>query len=61
LTEIICAPGFGEQNVLQATASVEQYSRHPLAQAVLDAAKARSLSLTDVSDVSERPGAGLTG
>jgi heavy metal translocating P-type ATPase len=61
LTEIICAPGFSEQNVLQATASLEQYSRHPLAQAVLDAARARSLPLTDVSDVSERPGAGLVG
>jgi len=61
LTEIICAPGFSEQNVLRTTASLEQYSRHPLAQAVLDAAKARSLPLTDVSDVSERPGAGLVG
>lgn len=61
LTEIICMPGFDEQTVLGITASLEQFSRHPLAQAVLDAAQERSRPLSDVANVSERPGAGLVG
>src|ERR1700688_3126862 len=32
LTEIQCAPGFEEKNVLSAAASLERYSKHPLAQ-----------------------------
>ncbi|MBV9075483.1 MAG: cadmium-translocating P-type ATPase [Acidobacteria bacterium] len=61
LTEIIAVPGFSEDMVLRAATSLEQYSRHPLAQAVLDAARSRSLSLGEVADVSEQPGAGLLG
>src|SRR5215469_28470 len=61
LTEIICAPGFDEPMVLGVTASLEQFSRHPLAQAVRDAARNRFLPLHEVSDVSEQPGAGLVG
>jgi cation transport ATPase len=34
LTEIQCAPGFEEKYVLSAAASVERYSKHPLAQAI---------------------------
>ena len=33
-----CAPGFEEKNVLSAAASLERYSKHPLAQAILNAA-----------------------
>jgi len=54
-------PGFKQDTVLGITASLEQFSRHPLSQAVLDAAHRRSLPLSDVFDVSERPGAGLMG
>src|SRR6202166_3713366 len=38
LTEVLCAPGFEEKDVLSAAASLERYSKHPLAQAVLGAA-----------------------
>ena len=46
---------------LQYVASLERYSKHPLASAVLAAADAEGLSLLEVEDVSEAPGAGLRG
>jgi Cation transport ATPase len=39
LTSVICAPGFEESEVLQAAAALERYSRHPLADAVVQAAR----------------------
>lgn len=61
LTEIVCAPGFNRDRVLQLAASVEQYSKHPLAGAILAAARASNLALESVSEMSERPGEGLEG
>jgi P-type E1-E2 ATPase len=42
-------------------ASLERYSKHPLAGAVLATARARGLELRDVDEVREPPGAGLRG
>jgi heavy metal translocating P-type ATPase len=53
--------GVSEAEVLQLVASIEQYSKHPLAQPVLDYAKKLQIVLVDVSDVSEIPGQGLRG
>jgi len=61
LTETICAPGFDKNVVLSAAASLEQYSKHPLASAILAAAKAANLQLDPVTQMSERPGEGLNG
>jgi heavy metal translocating P-type ATPase len=61
LYEISCAPGFTSEQVLQAVASLERYSKHPLARAVLDAAQVANLPADSVSDISERPGEGLRG
>ncbi|HTL28896.1 MAG TPA: heavy metal translocating P-type ATPase, partial [Tepidisphaeraceae bacterium] len=61
LTEIIVASGFDEADVLSLAASLEVYSKHPLANAVLSAAEARSIPKRDVIDVHEPPGQGLTG
>lgn len=61
LTEMLCAPGFLEADVLRATASLERYSRHPLAKAILDAASARNLPFDPVVKMSETPGEGLRG
>jgi heavy metal translocating P-type ATPase len=61
LTDVLCAPGSDERQVLGYAASLEQYSRHPLAQAVLAAAKAQDIDLAVPTGVSERPGQGLVG
>jgi heavy metal translocating P-type ATPase len=61
LTRIVCAPGFREADVLVTAASVERYSKHPLAMAILDLARQRGCALSPVSQVSEPPGAGLRG
>lgn len=61
LSEIVCAPGFAEQEVLQITASIERYSKHPLSGAILEAARKANLPTEIVSEISERPGEGLRG
>lgn len=55
------ARGFSEREVLQIAATLEQYSKHPLAEPVLVAARAQGVELREASNVSERPGEGLTG
>jgi P-type E1-E2 ATPase len=57
----IYARGISEDDLVQITASLEQYSKHPLAKAVLDESKKRSLVTLPVTSVSERPGEGLKG
>jgi heavy metal translocating P-type ATPase len=61
LTEVICAGGTEESDVLRAAASLERYSKHPLARAILDAASRTNLPLDAVTKVSESPGEGLLG
>lgn len=61
ITRIITAPEFDENRVLASAASIERFSRHPLADAIRRDADNRSLDLPEVSEVSERPGQGLTG
>ena len=61
LTDIVSARSAEENEVLRAAASLEQYSKHPLARAILDAASKRNLPLDPVVKVSERPGEGLSG
>jgi heavy metal translocating P-type ATPase len=60
LTDTHIAPGFSSDEVLTLVASLERYSRHPLARAVLAAHRAPS-ALPEASEVSEPPGAGLRG
>jgi heavy metal translocating P-type ATPase len=61
LTEIISSSTFDPIQVLKLAASLERYSKHPLASAVLKAARDRSLPLQEAASISEPPGAGLTG
>lgn len=61
LTEILPAAGFTRDEILTAVASLERYSRHPLASAMIDAAAEAKLPLQDARHVSERPGEGLRG
>jgi P-type Cu+ transporter len=48
-------------DVLRIAASLEQASEHPIARAVVAAAKARNLVLTSPTDVAAEPGAGIRG
>jgi heavy metal translocating P-type ATPase len=61
LMEVLCEEGFSRSDVLSKAASLEQYSKHPLAAAVLKAARDAGLSLSQASLISEKPGAGLQG
>ncbi|HMO15681.1 MAG TPA: heavy metal translocating P-type ATPase [Pirellulaceae bacterium] len=61
LTEVFPAPGFSREEVLGAVASLERFSRHPLAAATIAAAEESGVPLVDVTEVSERPGEGLRG
>lgn len=61
LTETLPAVGFTKDETLSAVASVERYSRHPLASAMIGAAVEANLPLQEASEVSERPGEGLRG
>ena len=61
LTEVLCAPDFSKDQVLQAAASLEQFSKHPLAGAVIQAAHDAKLALLEVSQMQEKPGDGLLG
>ena len=61
LTEQFIASGFAQREVLRLVASLERYSKHPLARAILAAAKKDTLELLEVTEVSERPGEGLRG
>jgi len=61
LTEVICAAGCDEAEVLTLAASLEQYSKHPLATAIVKAAEHQNFSLPPVSEISETPGEGMRG
>jgi heavy metal translocating P-type ATPase len=60
-TEAEYAEGVLEKDVLQLTASLEHYSKHPLARAILGEAEKKQLQLLRVDEVTERPGEGLRG
>jgi len=61
LTRIVCAPGFSEAEVLAAAASLERYSKHPLATAIVESGTKRGVEVLAVSEVNEAPGQGLRG
>jgi heavy metal translocating P-type ATPase len=61
LTEIICAEGLEKQDVLRLAASLEHYSKHPLAGAILSEAKEQETKFLGVTELSEAPGEGLRG
>jgi len=61
LSKIIAAEGGDEDQVLQAAASLEKASEHPLAAAILGAARDRGLELRPVSDFASLTGKGISG
>ncbi|MFM8292471.1 MAG: heavy metal translocating P-type ATPase [Planctomycetia bacterium] len=61
LTDVILLGRLAEADVLALAASLEGYSKHPLAAAVVQAAADRSVRLLEVEALAEKPGQGLTG
>ncbi len=61
LVEQLIAPGFSQKEVLTLVASLERYSKHPLARAILEAATSDKIELSEASEVSEPQGQGLCG
>jgi heavy metal translocating P-type ATPase len=61
LTDVLCTPGLTRELVLRLASSLEQYSRHPLATSILDAARAERIAPVEVTEISEKPGEGLRG
>ena len=55
------AEGFTADELLSWVASLERYSKHPLAKAVVQAAEAKGLPLVPAGEMAEPPGQGLTG
>jgi heavy metal translocating P-type ATPase len=61
LTEVLAADDTATNEVLAMVASLEQYSRHPLASPIMAAGRLAGLQFSPASEVSERPGQGLRG
>jgi len=61
VTEIKLFGGLSQEDVLQAVASVESQSEHPIASAIVRAAQSRGLSLLPVTDFHSETGRGITG
>jgi heavy metal translocating P-type ATPase len=61
LTEQVVAPKFSRQRVLELVSSMERYSKHPLAKAIVTAAELEGIRGMQATQVSEAPGMGLSG
>ena len=58
---VVPTNGYSEANVLKLAASVERASEHPLADAIVNAAKDRDIQTTDVKDFDSPVGMGALG
>ncbi len=61
VARVAAAPGVAADDVLRAAAAVEAGSEHPLARAVLGAARERALALDDAAEIVAEPGMGIRG
>ncbi|MFM7131137.1 MAG: heavy metal translocating P-type ATPase, partial [bacterium] len=61
LAEVRMFHGFEADSVIRLAAGLERYSKHPLAEPLLDEARKRNLSPSEAAEVSEKPGRGLSG
>jgi len=59
VTKIIVAPGITETDLLAAAASAELRSEHPLASAIVEAARERNVPLENVEEFSSTTGGGV--
>ncbi|MGY1424315.1 copper-transporting P-type ATPase [Lysobacter sp. A289] len=61
VTGIVPAEGFDEEAILRLAAGVERASEHPLALAIVDAAKSRGIVIPDVTGFDSPTGKGVLG
>lgn len=61
VTAVEPADGVGEDELLRLAASLERGSEHPLAEAIMEAAKERGLTFADAQDFDAPSGKGVTG
>ncbi|KAB2930803.1 MAG: cadmium-translocating P-type ATPase [Candidatus Contendobacter sp.] len=61
VTAVVTAPGFEESEVFRLAAGLEAGSEHPLAQAILNAARARGLAIPAVEQFAAIAGQGASG
>jgi heavy metal translocating P-type ATPase len=61
LTEILLTDSLPRSETLALAAGLEQYSKHPLAAAVVEAARRENVALVAADEIAEPPGHGLTG
>jgi Cu+-exporting ATPase len=61
LTDVLVTSGQDEKDVLRLTASLERGSEHPLGEAIVKGAEARSLKLSDAQGFAAIPGHGVSG
>ncbi|WP_405577194.1 heavy metal translocating P-type ATPase [Streptomyces sp. NBC_01092] len=61
VVDVVAAHGWQSSQVLRLAASLDQYSPHVLARALVEAARERGLRLTVPSDMTEEPGRGAVG
>jgi Cu+-exporting ATPase len=59
LTNVVAENGFDEDEILRLAAAVERSSEHPLASAIVEGAKGRSLPLPEVANFKAIPGHGV--
>ncbi len=61
LTDISTIGNYTKEQILQYVGSLERYSKHPLASAIIKATKEQDIELIESTNVSEKPGQGLKG
>ncbi|SEJ89247.1 Cu+-exporting ATPase [Deinococcus reticulitermitis] len=59
LTDLVTAAGFGRTEVLQLVAAAEEQSEHPIARAIVDAAKREGVAILPLESFEAVPGYGL--
>src|SRR5699024_5183805 len=61
VTDIIAQNGWDSHRILQIVASIENYSNHPLASAIVRKAKQEKIDLLEAEEIKDVPGWGMEG
>ena len=61
VTDVLYGSNVGEERLLQLAASLEKYSEHPLAEAIVSYAAAKNISLLPVTGFAQEAGRGIKG